>query len=227
MPDRSSVKAQDSSTTIAQQPPSPSVEINPQIIENSPVLQRWLKEVPDVLFEIENDPSFRTRFRLGYSQFPSTNQISGVNVGVEDLFIAQTGFTISADYQTSFTPRSVTGGNDRVNWGAGLQYYLRPLGSYINVAPVIGYRRIETSLYTSEGLNVGAKLFLVLSRGGGADLAITQTWLAPGTGNEVGMTTLSAGYALTYNLRLSTDIQFQNSRQRQDSRVGIVLEWMP
>lgn len=201
------------------------IEVSPATVDNSPVLQRWLKQVPDVLAEIEADPSFRTRFRLGYSQFPSTNQISGLHLGVEDVFIARTGLTLSADYQTGF---ALTASNspERLAWGAGMQYYLRPLGSYINIAPIVGYRYVETSLYTSEGLNVGAKLMIVLSRGGGADLSITQTWLAPGSSSEVGLTSLSAGYALTHNLRLSTDIQLQNSRYRQDSRVGVGLEWM-
>ncbi len=70
-------------------------------------------------------------------------------------------------------------------------------------------------------------MLLVLSRGGAADIAITQSWVAPGTAEEVGLTTLSIGYAVTHNLRLSTDIQKQNSRQSKDNRVGIILEWMP
>jgi hypothetical protein len=68
---------------------------------------------------------------------------------------------------------------------------------------------------------------LVLSRGGAADISLTQSWVSPGTDEEVGLTTLSFGYAVTRNLRLSTDIQKQNSLEDKDSRVGIVLEWMP
>ncbi|HEY9651104.1 MAG TPA: hypothetical protein V6C95_10615, partial [Coleofasciculaceae cyanobacterium] len=52
------------------------LDLSPEIIENSPVLQRWLKEVPNVLDDIRNDPSFRTRLRLGYSHFPSTDGAS-------------------------------------------------------------------------------------------------------------------------------------------------------
>nr|MBA3923620.1 hypothetical protein [Nostocaceae cyanobacterium] len=55
----------------------------------------------------------------------------------------------------------------------------------------------------------------------------TQSWVSPGTDSEVGLTTLSAGYAVSHNLRLSTDIQKQNARLFKDSRVGLVLEWMP
>ena len=31
------------------------LDLSPEIIENSPVLQRWLKEVPNVLEDIRND----------------------------------------------------------------------------------------------------------------------------------------------------------------------------
>ncbi len=104
---------------------------------------------------------------------------------------------------------------------------MRPLGSYVNIAPLVGYRHLQTDEYSTDGVNVGARLKLVLSRGGAADISLTQSWVAPGTTEEVGLTTLSFGYAMTRNLRLSTDIQKQNSRQSKDSRVGIVLEWMP
>jgi hypothetical protein len=195
------------------------LNLDPEIIENSPVLQRWLEEVPNVLSEIRSDPSFRTRLRLGYSQFPSTDQAGGFNVGIEDVFIGQTGLTISADYQETFE-------GDRQAYGADLRYYVRPLGSYINVAPVIGYRHLETDEYTTDDINLGLRFLLALSRTGAADISLTQTWVAPGRDEEVGITTLSVGYAITENLRLSTDVQKQNSSFNKDSRVGIVLEWM-
>jgi hypothetical protein len=193
--------------------------VDPEMIENSPVLQRWLEEVPDVLSNIRNDPSFRTRIRLGYSQFPSTDQAGGFNAGIEDVFIGQTGLTISADYQATFE-------GDRQAYGADLRYYVRPLGSYVNVAPVVGYRYLETDEYTVDDINLGLRLLLALSRTGAADISLTQTWVAPGSDEEVGITTLSAGYAVTEHLRLSADIQKQNSLLNRDSRVGIVLEWM-
>lgn len=199
---------------------SPGLELDPKTIESSPVLQRWLKEVPDVASEITNEPSFRTRFRVGYSQFPSTNEAGGINLGIEDLRIARSRFTMSADYNASFNGK-------RNAWGANLQYYVRPLGNYVNVAPVIGYRHLETRETAIEGANLGVKVLLVLSRGGGADISLTQTWVSPFSDEETGLTTLSFGYAVTRNLRLSTDLQKQNSPVRKDSRVGIVLEWMP
>lgn len=65
--------------TPTESPPQPEttgnsaaqeLDLSPELIEGSPVLQRWLEEVPNVLDDIRNDPSFRTRVRLGYSQFP-------------------------------------------------------------------------------------------------------------------------------------------------------------
>ncbi len=196
------------------------LDLSPEIIENSPVLQRWLKEVPNVLEDIRNDPSFSTRVRLGYSQFPSTGQAGGFNIGVEDIFIGNTGLTVSGDYQASFNGK-------RESFGTDLHYYIRPLGSYVNIAPVVGYRKLETDKYSTDGLNLGVRVLLVLSRTGAADVSLTQSFVSPGSSEEVGITTLSFGYAVTQNLRLSTDIQKQNARQSKDSRVGIVLEWIP
>ena len=196
-----------------------SLDLSPEIMENSPVLQRWHKEVPDLLEEIKNDPSFRTRIRLGYNQFPSSNNTSGLGIGIEDLFIGKSSLTFSGDYETSF--------NNRQSGGVNANYYLLPLGSYLNIAPVIGYRYIQTNDYHTQGLNVGAKIMLALSRSGAADLAFSQSFISPGSDNEVGISTLSVGYALSNNLRISTDLQQQNSRAQKDNQVGLYLEWMP
>lgn len=196
------------------------LDLSPEIIENSPVLQRWIKEVPNILDDIRNDPSFRTRVRLGYSRFPSTGKAGGINIGVEDIFIGSTGLTVSGDYQSSFN-------GNRESFGTDLHYYVRPLGSYVNIAPVVGYRHLETDDYSTDGVNLGVRVLLVLSRTGAADVSLTQSFVSPGSSEEVGITTLSFGYAVTQNLRLSTDIQKQNARHNKDSRVGIILEWMP
>lgn len=195
------------------------VEIDPAIVEDSPVLQRWREEVPNVLSEIRNDPSFRTRLRLGYSQFPANEQAAGFNVGVEDVFLGQSRLTISGNYQRSFN-------GSRETYGGDLHYYVLPLGSSINIAPVIGYRHLDTDRYTTDGVNVGARLRIVPSRTGAADITLTQSWVAPGSDEEVGISTLSLGYAVTHNLRIATDLEKQNAPARKDSRVSIVLEWM-
>jgi hypothetical protein len=91
---------------------------------------------------------------------------------------------------------------------------------------LIGYRSIKSENYTTDGVNVGAKLMLVLSRTGAADLSITQSFVSPTSSDEVGITTISFGYSLTDNLRLATDIQKQNSRKENDNRFGMTLEWI-
>lgn len=82
------------------QPPN-QLDLDPKLIEQSPVLQRWRRQVPNVLEDIKRDPAFRSRLRLGYSLFPSSNDASGFHVGVEDVFLGRTGLTLSADYQRS------------------------------------------------------------------------------------------------------------------------------
>jgi hypothetical protein len=193
------------------------LDLPTDVVEDSPVLQRWLEEIPDVQSEIRRDPSFRTRLRLGYAH--ADDHEDGFTVGIEDVFVGRTGFTVSGAYQE-------TGEGDRTAYGADLRYYVRPLGSYLNVAPVIGYRHLEVDDQTRAGVNVGVRLLLSLSRTGAADVSFSQSWVAPGTDAEVGISTLSFGYAVTPDLRLSTDLQQQNSPDSKDSQVGIVLEWM-
>jgi len=50
-----------------------------------------------MFWDIANDPSFRTRLRLGY--FLPLGKQGGVNVGWEDVFIGRTGLTVSGEYQ--------------------------------------------------------------------------------------------------------------------------------
>ena len=196
-----------------------SLDLPPEIIDDSPVLQRWMKQVPDVLEDINHDPSFRTRVGIGYAEFPSTQHDGGINVSVNDIFIGRTGLTISGDYETSFGKRDAGGVN--------LQYYLLPLGYYINVAPVVGYRSISTNNYSEDGVNIGGKVIFPLSRSGAADLSFSQTFISPGQGDEVGVSSVSFGYALTPKIRFATEIEKQNSRVKKDSQFSIILEWMP
>lgn len=194
------------------------IDIDPEIIKDSPVLQRWLKEIPDVGAEIQNDPSFRPRIRVGYSQYPANGQAGGWDASVKEVLLDRSGIALNGDYH---------GRGNRSSYGVDANYYVLPLGGYFNVAPVVGYRKIDTDAYQRDGLNVGAKILLVPSRGGGGDIALQQTWLKVGTPEEVGISSISTGYALTNQLRLSGEIQWQNSREIQESRVGIGLEWMP
>jgi hypothetical protein len=195
------------------------LDLDPALLEESPVLQRWLDEVPDVRSDIRTDPSFRTRLRLSYVNFPDADAASGLLVGIEDVFVGRTGFTLSADYQTAFAA-------DQESYGADVRYYLLPLGGYVNVAPVLGYRSIQQADDRTDGANVGIRLLLVPSRTGAADLAFTQTWVAPGTEETVSLSTFSAAYAVTRRLRLATEVQVQHQSDETDSRVGIGVEWM-
>ncbi|MBD2310064.1 hypothetical protein H6G20_00010 [Desertifilum sp. FACHB-1129] len=205
---------------VRSQPAADELDISPEILESSPVLQRWRENIPDLLEEIRRNPSFRTRVRLGYSHFPASDDKAGFNVGVEDVFIGRTGLALGADYNGTF-------GGEVASVGGELRYYALPLGGYLNVAPTVGYRYLQTDDYSRGGLNVGVRLMLVPSRGGAADIALSQNFVSPRSGEEVGITTLSFGYAVTPNFRISTDIQKQNARESRDSRVGVVLEWMP
>ncbi|MEA5532751.1 hypothetical protein [Crocosphaera sp. XPORK-15E] len=198
------------------------LDLSPEIINESPVLQRWLKTVPNVSEDIKNDPSFRTRIGFGYAEFPSSHHRGGINVRVEDIFIGQTNLTISGDYETSFNDDE-----DREAGGVNLNYYILPLGSYINATPVLGYRSIRTNNYDEDGVNVGAKIIFPISRTGASDFSVSQTFMSPGDENEVGITTLSFGYAMTKNIRLATEIEKQNSRVKKDSQFSILVEWMP
>jgi hypothetical protein len=206
-----------------EQPPSSnnnSIDVSPELIKDSPVLQKWLKGIPDVMSDINTDPSFRTRVKVGYSQYPSTGQTGGFHLAVDDVFFGKGGLSASANY--NFASSGV-----RKAYGADAQYYLLPLGGYLNITPLVGFRHLETDKYNRDGLNLGVKLMLVPSRGGGADIALSQSWVGLGGSDETGLTTLSVGYALTHNLRLSTDIQQQNAKENHDSRVGFGIEWMP
>jgi hypothetical protein len=199
---------------------SQDLDLSPEIIQSSPVLQKWMKGIPDVMSDIQNDPSFRTRVKVGYSFYPSTGQAGGYHVSVDDVFFGNSGLSASASYNSVFD------GNRR-SYGIDAQYYLLPLGRYTNISPIVGYRRLETDLYRREGVNLGVKVMLVGSRGGGADIALTHSWLGLGSNEETGLTSVSVGYALTKNLRISTDIEQQKAKERYDSRVGIGVEWMP
>ncbi len=199
--------------------PAEKLDLPPEIIENSPVLQKWLKGIPNVLEDIHHDPSFRTRLRFGFSWFPSNDDAAGINFGIEDLFIDRTGLTISADYQAAFN-------GDRLATGADLHYFLFPLGGYVNFAPLLGYRYVQSNDFNTDGINLGVRLMLALSRTGAGDISLSQSFISPGGNNEVGITSLSVGYAVTSNLRLSSDLGLQNSREDKDNWVGINLEWM-
>lgn len=206
-------------TTTAAQPSAPSFNLDSKTINNSPILQRWIKEVPNIATDITNDPSFRTRIRVQYLSVRSSHHAPTFNIRIEDLKLGRTHATVNADFQVAFN-------NNYQIWGANLHYYLYPLRSYINIAPVVGYRNLKLNTYSTSGVNLGFRLLLVLSRGGGADVSLTQTWIAPGSNEEAGLSTLSFSYALNRQVRLSTELQYQNTKRDTENRIGIGVEWM-
>ena len=201
------------------EPISEQLDIPAEVIEDSPVLQRWLKEVPDVLEDIRHDPSFRRRLRLGYTSFPTNDEAGGINIGIEDIFINRTGLTISADYQSSFN-------GDRNAVGGDLHYFLLPLGNYINIAPLVGYRYIQSNDFNTDGVHLGIRLMLAFSRSGAGDISLSQSFISPRGNEEVGITSLSVGYGILSKIRLSGDLEWQNSLENKDNRAGINLEFL-
>ena len=195
------------------------LDIPSEVIKDSPTLQKWLQQTPNVLEDIRNDPSFASRLRWGFSFFPDSDDGIGINIALEDLFVNRTGLTVSADYYTDFN-------SDRNSIGADLHYFLFPLGNNINLAPMLGYRYLESGNYSQDGINLGIRLMLALSRTGAADISLAQTFFAPGSDQEVGILALSIGYGITSNIRLSTEFELQNYPQQQDQRIGLNLEWL-
>jgi hypothetical protein len=195
-----------------------SLDLPPRIIEDSPVLQKWLEEIPNVLEDIQYDPSFKTRLGLGVTWFNSDGDATGVSLSLRDLFIQRTGLTLDADYYTA------TG--DRLTVGADVNYFLLPLGNYLNFAPTVGYRYLQSEDFSTDGINLGLRLMLALSRTGAGDISLTQSFISPGGNEEVGIISLSAGYGITPTLRLSGDVEWQNSPEDRATRLGINLEWL-
>ncbi|WP_156800313.1 hypothetical protein [Thalassoporum mexicanum] len=190
------------------------LELDRQVVEDSPVLRRWLVQPVDVLEEIRHNPSFDTTLQVGLT---STDSDLGVAVGVDDIFLGNIPITVSASYQQEFD------GDDReVN--ANLRYYVLPLGSYVNVAPQVGYRYVDMiDRDQISGVEVGLQGIFVLSPHS-ADIRLSQTFTEPGKASELGITSISTSYAVTKRLRLGTNIEWRRSRIRYDNRVGVVLQ---
>ncbi|MGF1512913.1 MAG: hypothetical protein ACFB5Z_04340 [Elainellaceae cyanobacterium] len=193
------------------------LDLNPSILESSPVLQRWLEETPNLSEDIRRDPAFRSRLRLGYLRVTDGENEDGILAGIEDIVLTQSGLTLSADYRGTLD-------GDRYSAGGELRYYLLSLGRRVNLAPVLGYRSINTAEDDLDGVAVGARLLLVPSRTGAADISIAQTLVNPG-GEEASLFNVSAGYALTQQLRVGGDIQIETISD-SNTQVAVVLEWL-
>ena len=203
---------------VKAQTPS-QIDLPPEIVQDSPVLQKWLQEVPNVLEEIHHDPSFRTLLGVGFAVFPSSDDLTGMKIAVEDFFLGRTGLTISADYQTSFN-------SNRINTGTDLHYFFFPLGGFVNVAPIVGYRYVQNGDFNTNGVNLGLRVMLALSRTGAADISLSQSFVTPGGDREVGLFNVGVGYALTSKIRLSTDWKRENTARDKDNSFSIGLQYL-
>jgi hypothetical protein len=202
-------------STLSQRGPIHLQAESADSIENSPLFQRWQERIPNVLEDIDRDPSFRTRVRVGIVQ---SEDGTGIGVRAEEIIFDRSGLTLSGGYQ-----RLLDEDRSQSEWDAELHYYLRPLGRSVNIAPVVGFREVGRSGDNLSGVNAGVRVLLVLSRGGGGEISATQTWTIPTSGESSSLTKLSAAYALDAHWRLSTDWQ----RQNREQQVGIFVEWMP
>ncbi|MBD2329900.1 hypothetical protein [Alkalinema sp. FACHB-956] len=199
-------------------PPLSPLDVDSTLLQQSPTLRKWLNDRPNVLNSIRQEPSFRTRLRVGYTHFAGAG--AGWTIGLEDWRIAHSPITVSAQYSKSGNGESEMVGSD-------LHLYLRPLGSYVNVAPVVGYRSLRTIADRTDGWAIGGRFLLVPSRGGGSDLILQQTWVNPGTVDEVGIGQITVGYAVTPQLRVAAEFERWRGRSIRDHRIGIGLEWLP
>lgn len=193
-------------------PPEKSPEI-----EDSPLLQRWLNQPPDLLQEIRYSPSFNTKLGL---RLTSRDRNLGYGINLDDLFLGRSPLTFSANFEQEFAP---AGAN--TNLDLNLRYYLLPLGDYFNIAPQIGYRSVAISEQPLlSGFDFGIQGIFALSPHS-ADIRLAQTWTSIGSNSEISTTKLSASYAIMPQLRLASNIQWQRSPIRSDSRIGIGLEF--
>ena len=184
------------------------VGIEPALLENSPVLRRWLQSPPDLMQDIQQTPVFSPQLRTGIT---SRNNDLGAELSLEDIFVGQTPLTLSGTYQTEFAGREQS-------FAVQMRYYTLPLGSYFNIAPTLGYRQINLSQQPQiSGVDLGLQGVFVLSPHA-ADLRLGQTFTAPGASTETGITTISASYAITPSIRLHSRVEWRRNPGFYDQR---------
>ncbi len=191
------------------------LQLDQSLIRSSPVLRRWLQRPPDLLQEIDNTPAVPTRLQLTVSTVPSRGGDTEWGASLQDLYVAGSRVSLSTEYAQSFVSQNR-------QWGAHARVYLFPLGSQLNVAPVVGYRHLVIDGLTFQGPEVGTRF--VLASPQAADISLLQSFVLNYAGPPVGRTVLSLGYALSPLIRISALIQWQNSLVRQDTTYGIGLE---
>jgi hypothetical protein len=167
------------------------------------------------LDEILNTPAIPTRIQA------SLEGTESWSVGIQDLYLLNR-VTLSGDYRQSFEQPQ-----DH-QFGSSLRYFLAPVGSVFNLAPQVGYRRLEQSSRALSGLQYGAYAVFALSPRS-ADLTASYS-LLDASQNREGWATLAditAAYALSPSTRVAARFSWQNSTISKESRFGFVLEWTP
>jgi hypothetical protein len=195
-----------------------ALNIEQDLVQRSPVLKRWLDSPPSVLSEIDNNPAFPTKFKIGVASVPSRDNDYELALGVEDIFLWKSRFTASVEYRQSLNQNI----HNTNLWGGNVRYYLLPLGAYVNLAPQVGYTSLRLEGAEFQGPELGGKLVFALSQT--ADVSVTETIILPSQGQTVGRTQLSFGYALSPSVRVSADLGFINAPTRQDTSFGINFE---
>ncbi|MCJ2541785.1 hypothetical protein JX360_02505 [Synechococcus bigranulatus str. 'Rupite'] len=207
-----------SATSATQDPVSLTrvdLGLDGQVVEDSPVLRRWLQNPPNLLDEIRNTPVVPTRLQANFESS------SHWRIGLQDLRLADR-LTLSGDYrQSSQDP-------DMRQYGSEIRYFLAPMGSLFNLAPQLGYRALEQENRSLSGVSYGAFAVLALAPGA-ADLTGSYSWVAPREPQE-GQATLAevtAAYAISPSFRLSARYSLRNSTLTRESSLGFGVEWIP
>jgi hypothetical protein len=184
---------------------------------DSPVLRRWLQNPPDLLDDIENNQAFPTRLGIGIGLATSRNNDFEYQISLQDVVLAKTRFSFSADYSVGSTSAS------NQQWGTTTRYYLAPLGAYFNFAPQLGYRSLVIDGNAWQGIEAGGRVVLALAPRA-ADISIGQSWVFASEGDSIGRTLLEFGYSLSPTLRLTAAIELVNSTLRKDTNFGVKVE---
>lgn len=218
-------EGEDSSSLQDPEAPSPALEsgtplaiqlgLDSEVVESSPVLQRWLSDPPDLLDEIRNTPAVPTRLQAGID-------VSGWSVGLSDLYLVER-VSLSSSYRQSFDrPQDAA-------FGSNLRYFVAPVGSRFNLAPQVGFGRIDQFERFLSGPQYGAYLVMALDPGA-ADLTMSYSWLDPNRSTQEGAATvgeITAAYALSQSTRLATRYTWRHSTITKDQDLSLILEWTP
>lgn len=187
------------------------------LVEASPTLRRWLQQPPNLLEEIRNQPLIPMRLQASIGT-------DNWSVGLEDVPLFHR-LTVSGDFQHR-TDQSGT--IETQTYGSNLRYYLAPLGSQVNVSPLLGYRQLHQSDQGWGTVQLGAHAVFIPAPGA-ADLTVSYSWLTP-TDSDQPTSTLAqvtTAYTITPDLRVGARYRYEGNRLDQDATFGLIVEWIP